>query len=95
MTHREPLLEECRDGLLVVDVVDRLGQQVCHRQLDDLRVVSAVAAEGDGVEHHHLRLATMRKGPDGRNIGSPALAKKDPFPPSLGVGESRNSQKST
>lgn len=28
---------------------------MCHRQLDDLRVVGAVRAEGDGVQHHHLR----------------------------------------
>jgi len=46
----------------VVDVVDRLGEQMCHRQLDDLGVIGAVAAEGDGVKHHHLRAAATTRG---------------------------------
>ena len=59
---RAALLEEGRDGLLVVDVVDRLGEQMRHRQLDDLGVVGAVGAQGDGVEDHHLRAAASIRG---------------------------------
>lgn len=42
-------LEERGDGLLVVDVVNRLSEEMCHGQLDDLGVVGAVRAERDGV----------------------------------------------
>ena len=81
---RDALLEEGRDGLFLVDVVDRLGEQMRHGQLDDLWVVGAVGAQREGVEHYHLQAAE-----NGRRweISSSALAKIG-CAPSLGMQES-------
>lgn len=43
------LLEEGGDRLLVVHVIDRLGQKVRHGQLNDLGVVCALRAQRNGI----------------------------------------------